>query len=234
VDKEGFRRFLKREKRSPNAIKRCIKYVEDFEFFLRNYRDGKKLEQTTNQDIKTYVDSIERKSKSSVNTHLWALRYYFRYMSKTEQENLALKLRQERIRRKRFLLEDFVDVDLELIEKLSSIGIRTTDDLIEIGRTSKMRKKLSEKLETPLKSILELVKLSDLARIKGIKGIRARLYHNAGIDTIENMASWDPIDMRKYLVQWVERTGFQGIAPLLKEIQFSIESARNLPKIIEY
>ncbi len=215
-------------------MKRCIKYVEDFEFFLRDYRDGKILEQTTNQDIKTYVDSFERKSKSSVNTHLWALRYYFRYTLKIEQEYLALKLRQERIRRKRFLLKDFVEVDLELIEQLSSIGIRTTDDLIEIGRTSNMRKKLSEELDTPLKSILELVKLSDLARIKGIKGIRARLYHNAGIDTIEKMASWDPIDMRNYLVQWVEHNGFQGIAPLLKEIQFSVESARNLPKIVEY
>jgi hypothetical protein len=48
------------------------------------------------------------------------------------------------------------------------------------------------------------------------------------------MADWDPEEMRGMLVEWVERTGFDGIAPLLEEAKFSVESARKLPKIVEY
>jgi hypothetical protein len=64
----------------------------------------------------------------------------------------------------------------------------------------------------------QIVKLSNLACIKGVKGIRARHYHNAGIDTIEKTASWNPNNMKMFLVQWVEHTGFKEIASLLKKI----------------
>jgi hypothetical protein len=36
------------------------------------------------------------------------------------------------------------------------------------------------------------------------------------------------------MIDFVERTGFDGIAPLPKEAEYTIESARKLPKIIEY
>jgi predicted RecB family nuclease len=43
----------------------------------------------------------------------------------------------------------------------------------------------------PVEVVLELVKLSDLARLPGVKGIRARLYYDAGVDTVENLASFE-------------------------------------------
>jgi hypothetical protein len=66
-------------------------------------------------------------------------------------------------------------------------------------------------------SITELVKLSDLARIPGLKKVRARLYYNAGLDTVEKIAHWNPEEMRRMLCQFIKRTGFKGIAPLPKE-----------------
>jgi hypothetical protein len=83
-------------------------------------------------------------------------------------------------------------------------------------------------------TILELVKLSDLARIQGVKGIRARLYYDAGVDTMEKMAKWNSEELRTYLMEFVKKTGFRGIAPLPKETKFTVETARRMPKIVEY
>jgi hypothetical protein len=234
MDEEGFARFLKRGGRSPSAVGRCIRHARDFEAFLRDHREGKSIEEATNSDIETYVEWVEREPRASAKIPLWALRYYFQYASMDEQRVLATRLRQERIKRTPFPLKNFVDVDPEQVERLTAIGIKSVDEMLKAGRIPEERRRLSQESGIPPESVLEFVKLSDLARIRGIKGIRARLYHDAGIDTVEKMAEWDPEELRGMLVEWVERTGFEGIAPLLEEAKFSVESARKLPKIVEY
>ena len=78
------------------------------------------------------------------------------------------------------------------------------------------------------------MKLSDLARIPGIKSIRARLYYDAGVDSVQKIAKWNPNEFRRMLIEFDERTGFDGMAPLPKEAKFSVEKAKKLPKIVEY
>jgi hypothetical protein len=36
------------------------------------------------------------------------------------------------------------------------------------------------------------------------------------------------------LIDFVQRTGFNGIAPLPKEAEFTVKEAKRLPRIIEY
>ena len=234
MDKEGFTRYLKRGGRSPSAVKRCVHQVRGFEAFLRDHREGRSIGDSTNPDLEAYVEWVEREPPASAKIPLWALRHYFQYASMDDQSALATRLRRDRIKRKPFSVKRFVDVDPEHVERLAAIGIRSVDEMLEAGRTPEDRRRLSEESGVPPEYVLEFVKLSDLARIRGIKGIRARLYHDAGIDTLENMAGWDPEEMRTMLVEWVERTGFHGVAPLPAEACFSIESAKKLPKIVEY
>ena len=67
-----------------------------------------------------------------------------------------------------------------------------------------------------------------------MKGIRARLYHDAGVDTIDKLARWESGILREMLIEFVAETGFDGIAPLPKEVAFSVATARRLPRIVEY
>jgi hypothetical protein len=67
-----------------------------------------------------------------------------------------------------------------------------------------------------------------------VKSVRARLYYDAGVDTVEKMAEWDPEELREMLIAFVEQTGFDGVAPLPKEARNTVETARKLPKIVEY
>jgi len=133
-----------------------------------------------------------------------------------------------------FKLKEFRGVDPEYVRKLETIGIRNVKEMLDAGRTHTGRKDLSAKAGVPSDAVLELVKLSDLARIQGLKGIRAKLYYDAGVDTIEKLAGWDPEELRTMLVKFVEETGFDGIAPLPKEANNAVEMAKRMPKIVEY
>lgn len=133
-----------------------------------------------------------------------------------------------------FFLLDFRGVALEHTDKLAAIGIKTTAHLLTAGATPTRRAALAEQTGIPADALLELVKLSDLARLPGVKGIRARLYYDAGVDTVEKLAAWQPDDLLVMTADFVQRTGFAGIAPLPKEVSSTIANARKLPAVIEW
>ncbi len=234
MDEEGFRRFLKRGGRSPSAVKRCLHMVQAFESYLAEHRGGTSLDGASPDDLEAFVAWVEREPKTSAKAHLWALGYWFEFSENRELRQLAGLLREQRITRSPFPLKDFRGVDPEHAALLATAGIGNVEQMLKAGRTSDARQKLAEVTSVPLEAIVELVKLSDLARIPGIKSIRARLYHDAGVDTIERMAEWDPAELRAMLLNFVEPTGFDGIAPLPAEAASSVARAKGLSKVVEY
>ncbi len=234
MDEEGFGAFLKRGGRSPSAVKRCIAHVCEFEQFLQQQAGGKPLGDAGVDDLDGFVEWVEQEPKATAKTHLWALRYYFDYVSNEGLRNHAGALRQERIQRTPFPLRRFRDVDPGHVDALAAVGIENVDQMREAGRTPQDRQRLTTATGVPPDAILELVKLSDLARVAGLKGIRARLYHDAGVDTLEKLAAWEPEALQERLAEFVERTGFDGIAPLPKEAAGAVAQARKLPQAVEY
>jgi hypothetical protein len=234
MDKEGLGSFLKRGGRSPSAIQRCLRMAGEFEAYLQQHRGGRRLDEAEAEDLEAFVAWIEREPKASAKTYLWALGYCFEFIENDDLRELAGLLRAQRITRTPFPLKDFRGVDPEHAAILARAGIGNVKQMLKAGRTPDARQKLADETGLPLDAILEFVQLSDLARIPGIKSIRARLYHDAGVDTLEKMAHWDPADLRAMLIEFVERTGFDGIAPLLGEATFSVARAKELPKLVEY
>ena len=234
MDEAGFDRFLRRSGRSPRAAERCVRYVQEFEQFQRTHRDGRALEEAGSSDLKQFVDWIECEPTASAKTRLWALGYYFEYTSNAEMRSLAGTMRAQRIKRTPFPLARFRGVHPDYVDWLAAEGIRNVAQMLEAGRTPEGRQTLAEKTGVPQEAILEYVKLSDLARISGTKGIRARLYYDSGVDTLEVLARWDPVELRAMLIDFVERTGFDGIAPLPKEAASAVATAKRLPKVVEY
>lgn len=234
MDEIGFDRFLRRGGRSPSAATRCILKVKEFEQFLQSDRDGRSLEEADSTDLEQFVSAIEGEPKASAKTHLWALRYYYAYTSKEEMRSQASSMRQERIKKMPFSLAGFRGVNPEYVEKLASQGIRNVAQMREAGRTPRDRQALAQRTGIPRDAVLEYVKLSDLARIQGLKGIRARLYYDAGVDTLEKLSQWDPEELRAMLSEFVDRTGFDGIPPLPKEAASAVATAKRLPRVVEY
>jgi hypothetical protein len=231
---EEFALFLKRGGRSKNAQSRAIKMLSEFKEFLHSNCQGKRLDAAGSNDIIAFVDAIERDSGKSAKTHLWTLGYYYQFISNKELGRLVSDLRQDRIKRVPFAIGKFRGVNADHVKRLSQAGIKNVDQMLDVAKTSIERKMLSKKTGVPLNAIVELVKLSDLSRIGAIKAIRARLYYDAGVDTPDKLASWDPSDLREMLNEFAKRTGFEGIAPLPKEVKSAVTKARKLQRIIEY
>jgi len=233
-DIEEFRKYLKRKGKKNHVAEGLIKRCNVFEGFLHK-NEKSEMDMASKEDIHAFYNSIKDQKKDA-NNHLRAISLYYKFKSKPELSALASELRRQKIasERKPYPLKNFREVNPEHVNKLATIKVKYAEHMLELGRTQIGRQKLSDKTGIPAETILEFVKLSDLSRIEGVKNIRARLYYDAGIDTVDKMAKWNPEDLRTYLVEFVKKTGFKGIAPLPKEAKHTVETAKRLPKIVEY
>jgi replicative superfamily II helicase len=233
MDRNDFEKYLKKSGRSASAADRCIQYVAQYEEFLINSRRSIRLEEANPEDLIEFIRIADEESNSRSKSYLWAIRYYYNYTGNSDMSNLAGMMREERIIRKPFVLKDFRDVDIDCIKALAAYGIRTTDQMLEAGATQENRRVLSDQVGVTEQIILEFVKLSDLARIPGVKGTRARLYYEAGIDSVKKIANLEPEDLRNRVVAYVEESDFAGVPTLPAEAVYTVEKARNLPIIID-
>ncbi len=234
MDEAAFRAFLKRGGRTPSMAQQVVTLVQRFADYLRSECGGRDLDEARPQDLEAYVAWVEREPKASAKGHLHAIAYYYEHRGNEELRALAGLLRQARIERPPFPLRDFRGVDPQHVERLAALGIGNAHQMLQAGRTPAARQDLAARTGVPVEAILELVKLSDLARIFGVKAIRARLYLDAGADTPEKIARYSPEAFRALVVEFVERTGFGGVATLPAEARFTVEEARRLPRVVEY
>jgi hypothetical protein len=233
-DQEAFSRFLKRGGRSPNAIKRCLRMVGTYQQYLAEECDGRRPQDASVEELEAFVDWLEGQGDASARTHLWALRYYYHFIDEEDMAAQAATLREWRIERTPFLLANFRGVNPEYAQALAAAGVRDVVQMLKVGATRASREALAGRTDVPYTAILEMVRLSDLARLPGVKAIRARLYVDAGVGSIEELAAWNPEELRTMLMAFVDATGFDGIAPLPKEASSAVAKAKRLPKLVQY
>lgn len=230
---QGYTKFLKKAGKQEHVTARLVLQVERFEVFLA--ARNKALDQVNKQDVDDYVAHLEAQQAGQARKAIRGVALYYKYLEQPALAALFNDAREAAIEktRKPFLLADFIGVDPTHIARLRAVGARTAEQLLSAGKTPQLRQELAERSGVPIEVILELVKLSDLTRIYGVKAIRARLYYDAGVDTVEKLAAFEPEELLKLTAEFVQRTDFDGIAPLPKEVSSTIETARHLPKIIE-
>jgi len=232
LDEQGFVTFLKKKGKTTNTIDRCVENAREFEAYLE--KQERSIDSATIDDLQSFADNhIEKKL---VPRYMWALGHFFLFLKNKELVRAAGRIRGTRIKAKRqpFKLKDFRGVKPEHVQALEAIKIRDTKKMLEDGKTPKSRAELAEKTGLDRTIIEEFVKLSDLARLPGVKGIRARLYHDAGFDCVEKLRNVTPEELLRITREFVEKTGFNGIAPLPKEASFTIAKAKKLPDLIEW
>jgi predicted flap endonuclease-1-like 5' DNA nuclease len=236
MDKEGFRKFLKKKGRSERVTDAAIARVEEFERYLKKERGGKDLDVAKPDDLDAFISWVEKDEDLAAKKYLLGISRFYEYVPNEQLSDMASFRWNERMASSAapFRLKEFRGISPADLKKLENAEIRNVSEMIEAGRTPAKRKELSAKTGVPVAIVLELVKLSDLARIQGVKGIRARLYYDAGVDTLEKLAEWNSQELRMMLTRFVEKTGFEGMAPLPKEVYNAVQIAKRFPKIVEY
>ena len=232
MDKKGFIEFLEKKKKSERAINNYTDFVQQYEAYLFEHKNGEKIENARKKELHDFEKWGET-NNIKINRYLWGIKEYYDFISKEE-----LKLEADAMIGERYLsqfkLKDFVGVNQSYIKKLAKEGITTAKEMLYAGLNKQKRKELSRNTRIPLEDVLELVKLSDQARIGGHKKVRARLYHEAGLDTIDKMAACNSEEMRKLLADFIQKTGFKGIPPTPGEAQHTVAMAKYLKRLVQY
>jgi hypothetical protein len=232
---EEFGKHLKRQGKKEHVVAGLVDQVQQFEQFLAGRR-GVGLDAAICRDLEAYAEQAERQRKGKARIAVRGVALYYAWAGREELASCAHAIREAGIARTRrsLSLREFVGLDNADLDGLTAEGIVNVEQMIAAGSTPAERQVLSAQTGVPLGTLREIVKLADLARIPGVAGIRARLYHDAGVDTIAKLAAWEPDALREMLINFVARTGFAGIAPLPKEVDFTIATARKLPQLVEW
>jgi predicted flap endonuclease-1-like 5' DNA nuclease len=119
-------------------------------------------------------------------------------------------------------------------EKLNSINIYTTSDLLEAGAMPLGRKELAEKTGISHKLILEWVNIADLFRIKGVGEEYSDLLEEAGVDTVVELAKRVPENLHAKMLEVNEKKNLVNRPPPLSAVKDWVEQAKKLKRVVEY
>ena len=232
MNKDGFTQRMRKDKKSQSTIKRNIELAKTFEKYLMKNKK-KKTEGATAKDLEEFKIWGEKNKLKNLRMYFMSIAAYYEYLN---QKQMVLKAKELMgiLRLDTYKLRSFQGIDRKDVEELSRNGIKTARQMLENGYTKEGREKLSKITNIPPDSILQLVKLSNLARIPGVKKVRARLYYEAGLDTLEKMAVYDAEELRKISTEYINKSNFKGFPPTPKEAENTVNMAKYLKKYVEY
>jgi len=118
--------------------------------------------------------------------------------------------------------------------KLKSLGIRTTEALLEATRTAKGRKALSTKTSIRAQQLLEWANMPDYMRIRGMGKAKIGLIRAAGATTVRELAHRNPARLAQNMKDVNIRRKLVRILPSEKSVEQMIAQARKLQPKITY
>jgi predicted flap endonuclease-1-like 5' DNA nuclease len=120
-------------------------------------------------------------------------------------------------------------------EKLATVGIKTTDDLLMAGAKPYDRERIAEQTGISGKLIGEWVDKVDLMRVPGVGPQYSDLLEAAGVDSPAELAQRNPANLAITVQEVVAaRPGIVRRTPSQAEIAAWIEEAGKLDKIVEH
>jgi replicative superfamily II helicase len=233
-DEDRFRTYLQDRKTPANTMAQFIRLTNEFFDYLQKYRQTS-IDTQQAEDLHAFFTWLDQQvRRPRINRYFYALKAYYGFLADQDLYHAANEILGI-ISLEALKLKHFADVEPTVAKTLAAHNIRTAAQLLAITKTKAERKKLSEESNIPEETILELVKLSNLARIPGLKQKRARLFYDAGLDTLDKIAANnDPEDLVALFAQYVERTHFDGRAVSPAEAQFTLGMAQYLKPITEF
>jgi predicted flap endonuclease-1-like 5' DNA nuclease len=133
-----------------------------------------------------------------------------------------------------YLLSAIAGIGPEMAARLKARDIRTTDELLEAGKSFKARKILASELGTDEKTVLRWANLSDRMRLKGVREPYAELLREAGVDTVRELKYRNPEKLAEAMAAANRKRKLVRLLPKEKRIASWIAQAKALPPKITY
>ena len=159
MNKKGFIEFLEKKKKSERAINSYTDFVQQYETYLFEHKNRKKIKEAGKEDLHDF-EKWGEKNNVKINRCLWGIKEYYDFISKEELKLEANAMIGDRYL-SQFKLKDFYGVKQDYIKSLAGEGITNAKEILYAGLNKQKRKELSRNTGIPLEVVLELVKLSD-------------------------------------------------------------------------
>ncbi|MGH6741033.1 MAG: DUF4332 domain-containing protein [Bradyrhizobium sp.] len=125
-------------------------------------------------------------------------------------------------------------IDGDAAARLKSLGIRSTERLLETARTMRGRRALAGKSGFEEKQLLCWANVADRMRIKGINRDYSQLLQAAGVDTVKELKYRNPANLARAMAEANKKSKLVRMVPSEKMVARWIEDARKLPLKISY
>jgi len=126
------------------------------------------------------------------------------------------------------------DIGADEAEALKSVGIRTTEKLLEAAKSPKGRKLLAAQTEVNEKRLLRWANIADKLRIRGMGREYAGLLCEVGVDTVKELRYRNPARLAQSMAEANKRRKLVRFLPSEKLVTRWVEHARRLPQKITY
>jgi predicted RecB family nuclease len=126
------------------------------------------------------------------------------------------------------------DIDPDEAKALKTVGIRTTEKLLEDAKDPKGRKSLATKTNVDEKRLLRWANIADKLRIKGMGKEYAGLLCEVGVDTVKELQYRNPARLAKAMAEANKKRKLVRFLPSEKLVTRWVENAKRLPQKITY
>ncbi len=131
-------------------------------------------------------------------------------------------------------ITEIIGIDDRSVEKLRGVGVRTLEQLLEVGSTSTARMRLADEAQLEDAHIKLWVHQADLMRVAGIGPELAHLLCKVGVFTAPKLAYRSCESLHEDLLAGNISPKIMGHLPGLEELHTYIVAAKRLPKIVRH
>ena len=126
------------------------------------------------------------------------------------------------------------EIDADEADALKSVGIRTTEKLLEAAKSPKGRKLLATKTTLDERQLLRWANIADKLRIKGMGKEYAGLLCEVGVDTVKELQFRNPARLAKSMAEANKKRKLVRFLPSEKLVTRWVEHAKKLSLKIKY
>ncbi len=137
-------------------------------------------------------------------------------------------------RRRSIPVEKIEGIGPVYARKLAEAGIKTTDELLEFGKSRKGREELVAKTGISALLVLKWANSADLMRIKGVGEEYSELLERAGVDTVKELRNRNPKNLLEAIAQANEAHKLVRRLPTLADVESWVKEAKETEPVMTY
>ncbi len=119
-------------------------------------------------------------------------------------------------------------------EKLGTVGIKSTEDLLAKAADKKGRETVSSATGISEVVLLKWVNQADLQRVKGVGEEYGELLERSGVDSVPELAQRNAANLAAKMAEVNKTLNLTGAVPSEKSVESWIEHAKQLAKVVSH